>query len=42
MADLSLQRSSAAKRAISWPRIPPAVAVTILWVVAMLAVAILA
>jgi peptide/nickel transport system permease protein len=42
MADLSLQRSSVAKRAISWPRIPPAVAVAILWVVAMLAVAILA
>jgi peptide/nickel transport system permease protein len=42
MADLSLPESSVAKRAISWPRIPPAVAVAILWVVAMLAVAILA
>jgi peptide/nickel transport system permease protein len=42
MADLSLHRSSAAKRTISWPRIPPVVAVAILWVVAMLVVAILA
>jgi len=42
MADLSLPESSVAKRTISWPRIPPAVAVAILWVVAMLAVAILA
>lgn len=42
MADLSLPASSPAKRTISWPRIPPIVAVAILWVVAMLAVAILA
>ncbi|MCK1512475.1 ABC transporter permease [Bradyrhizobium sp. 190] len=42
MADLSLPGSSVAKRTISWPRIPPVVAVAILWVVAMLVVAILA
>jgi peptide/nickel transport system permease protein len=42
MADLSLPGSSVAKRTISWPRIPPVVAIAILWVVAMLVVAILA
>ena len=42
MADLSLTKSNVAKRTISWPRIPPVVAVAILWVVAMLVVAILA
>lgn len=42
MADLSLPGSGAAKRTISWPKIPPVVAIAILWVVAMLVVAILA
>jgi peptide/nickel transport system permease protein len=42
MADLSLPESTVARRTISWPRIPPLVAIAILWVVAMLAVAILA
>ena len=36
------RESNVAKRTISWPRIPPVVAVAILWVVAMLTVAILA
>lgn len=42
MTDQSLPGSGAVERTISWPKIPPLVAVAILWIVAMLALAILA
>jgi peptide/nickel transport system permease protein len=42
MTDQSLPRTGAVQRTTSWPKIPPLVAIAILWVFAMLAAAILA
>jgi peptide/nickel transport system permease protein len=42
MADLSLPEKRTAKLALAWPRIPTAVVIGIIWLVAMLAVGLLA